>query len=295
MALEQKYLNVTTRAESYMDIMMYLPDNSVSIANINSDDILQYSNIDSLKDIKNYTSTTIATLEENLWLLNGSFINPTAGRLYNGYISNSMSNEDGQFETNPTIDIELSNTGKVEHFSIVLNPAVKSGYPKQVNVTFIDRDDVELATLTKDVTKETSLPNLVYDVNLENVAKLKIEFVDTMTPKRRIRVSSMMFGKILVLNQNQVLNTDYLDKCSYVPDSIPSRTFSFTMENYDKRYNIDNPSNGYVNLDSQTRVMIRNGYNIFGCKIAFCILVERTRFFDCVTGGDNNIYFRFWE
>ena len=108
MALEQKYLNVQTRAEGYMDIMMYLPDNSVSITNISSNDILQYSNIDSLKSIKNYTSTTIATLEENLWLLNGGFINPTSGRLYNGYISNTISDEDGNFGTNPVINIELS-------------------------------------------------------------------------------------------------------------------------------------------------------------------------------------------
>lgn len=264
MALEQKYLNVTARAEGYMDIIMYLPDNSVSIANINSNDILEYSNINSLKDIRNYTNTTIATLEENLWLLNGAFINPTQGRIYNGYISNSMSDADGHFETNPIINIDLADISKIEYFSIILNPAAKSAYPKQINVTFKDIDGNELSVLTKDITKETSLPNIVYEVNLENVAGVKIEFVDTMVPKRRVRVSTIMFGKVLTLNQNQVLNTDYLDKCSYVPDSIPSRTFSFTLENYDKRYNIDNPENSYLNLDSRTRVMIRNGYNIYG-------------------------------
>ena len=96
MALEQKYLNVTRRAEGYMSILMYIPDNNVTISNVNSNDVLSYSNIDSLKDIKNYTSTTIATLEENLWLLNGTFINPTLGRRYNGYISNSISNEEAR-------------------------------------------------------------------------------------------------------------------------------------------------------------------------------------------------------
>ena len=53
MALEQKYLNVTARAEGYMDIMMYLPDKSVNIANVNSDDILQYSNISFYSSILN--------------------------------------------------------------------------------------------------------------------------------------------------------------------------------------------------------------------------------------------------
>ena len=39
MALEQKYLNVTTRAEGYIDIMMYTQDAKVEIANITSNDI----------------------------------------------------------------------------------------------------------------------------------------------------------------------------------------------------------------------------------------------------------------
>lgn len=268
MALEQKYLNVTTRAEAYMDIMMYVPDNSVSIANVTSDDILQYSNIDSLKDIKNYTSTTIATLEENLWLLDGSFINPTSGRLYNGYISNSISNENGEFENNPKINIELSNISNITYFSIILNPSVSTGYPKNINITFFDSSNNQVGDiLTKNITEETSLPNLVYEVNLENISKLEIEFVGTVTPYRRIRVSSIMFGKVLTLNQDQVLSTDYLDKCSYVPDSIPSRTFSFTLENYNKQYNIDNPDNNYIDLDSQTKVMFRNGYNIYGYEM----------------------------
>lgn len=264
MALEQKYLNVTTRAEGYMEIMMYVPDNSVKIATISSDDILQYSNIDSLKDIKKYTNTTIATLEENLWLLNGAFINPTRGRKYDGYISNSISDEEGNFVTNPTIDINLMTTSNIEFFSIILNSAVKSGYPKMINIHCIDSLGNIIKTESADITTETSLPNLIFTLNASDVAKLQIEFVGTLSAHRRIRVASVMFGKVLTLNQDDVLNSDYTDKCSFVPDSIPTRTFSFTLNNYDLKYNIDNPQNTYIDLDRQTRVIVRNGYNIAG-------------------------------
>ena len=263
--LQQKYLNVTTRGMAYMDIMMYVPDNSVHIGKISCDDVLSYSNIDSIGDIKNYNSTTIATLEENLWLLNGGFVNPTLGRKYNGYISNSISNEVGQFKTNPIINIDLSTISNIEYFSIILNPAVKTGYPKQVKLSCLDNNGELIGDVfTKNIQEETSLPNLVYEVNLNNVASLKLEFVDTVTPYRRIRVASIMFGKVITLTQDEVLNTHYEDKCSFVPDTIPSRVFDFTLENYDQRYNIDNPENGYVDLDRQTMVMIRNGYNIYG-------------------------------
>ncbi|MDE6946283.1 MAG: hypothetical protein K2P14_03770 [Anaeroplasmataceae bacterium] len=263
MALEQKYLNVSTRAEGYMDIMIYAQDSRINIANVTSNDICQYSNIDKLKDIKDYTNTTIATLEENMWLLNGRFPNPVPGVRYNGYISNSVSNEEGNFVTNPTITIELSNSSEVENFSLILNSAVPSGYPKNIKCSFYS-GTTKLIDLTKDIATETALPNVIFEVNQQNVTKVEIEFIGTRRGKRRIRLSSLLFGRVITLNQDQVMSTDYLDKCSYVPDSIPSRTFSFDMNNYDQIYNVDNPENGYIKLDTNTKVIMRNGYNCYG-------------------------------
>lgn len=263
MVLEQKYLNIPTRAEGYIDIIMYAQDAQVDIANITSNDISTYSNIDALKDIKNYTNTTIATLEENMWLLNGRFPNATPGVRYNGYMSNSISDEEGNFETNPYINIELAKSSEVESFSLILNSAVPSGYPKNIKCSFYNGETL-LIELTKDLTTERALPNLIFDVNQQNVTKVTIEFIGTRRGKRRIRLSSLMFGRVINLDQNQVVSTDYTDKCSYVPDSIPSRVFSFTMNNYSQIYNVDNPENGYVNLDNNTKVLMRNGYNIYG-------------------------------
>ena len=263
MALEQKYLNVPTRAEGYIDIIMYAQDAKVNITNVTSNTVNTYSNIDTLKDIKSYTNTTIATLEENMWLLNGRFPNPTPGVRYNGYISNEVSDENGDFETNPTIDIELSTLSEIESFSLILNSAVPSGYPKSVKCTFYN-GDLTLVELIKDLTLETTLPNVIFDVNQSDVSKVTIEFIGTRRGKRRIRLSNIMFGKVINLDQNQVISAEYTDRCSYVPDSIPSRVFSFTVNNYSQIYNIDNPENGYVNLDKNTKVLIRNGYNVYG-------------------------------
>ena len=263
MALEQKYLNIPIRAEGYIDIIMYAQDAKVNIANISSNSVNTYSNIETLKDIKSYTNTTIATLEENMWLLNGRFPNPTPGVRYNGYISNEVSDEQGNFTTNPKIDIELATISEIESFSLILNSAVPSGYPKQIKCIFYNGETI-LTDITQDLTTVDTLPNVIFDVNQENVTKVTVEFIGTRRGKRRIRLSNLMFGRVINLDQNQVISTDYTDKCSYVPDSIPSRIFSFTMNNYNQIYNIDNPENGYINLDRNTVVLIRNGYNIFG-------------------------------
>ena len=272
MALEQKYLNVTTRAEGYLDILMYIPDEGITISSVSCDDVLSYSNINSITNIKNYSTQTLATLEENLWVLDGSFINPTPGRTYNGYVSNSMSDENGDFETNPKIRLELTSSSDVEYFSVTLNPSVRTAYPKNLKVTFYDTNRTVVKTMTKNLEEtegvdnpdRANLPNVIYDVDASGVKYVEIEFIGTLVGHRRARLSTIMFGRILTLTQDEILSSDYLDTCSYVPDSIPSRTFSFDLENYDGRYNIDNPENALLTLDSTTRVLIRNGYNVYG-------------------------------
>ena len=278
----ENHLKATVRKEGYIEIIMYTPDLSIRISNVSSDDKLNICDISTVTNIDKYTSNTIATLEENLWLLNGRFIVYQGGNV-DGYISNSVSDDNGEFTNSPTMTVQLSGPSEIENFSIILNSAVPSGYPKDITVYCYDENDNLLSTTTEytewqEPTGEVdeddqpiyrmvvldSLPSVNFEINESNVDHLVIEYGDTRFKNRRIRVSSIMFGKTIVLNQDQVLNVDYTDKTSYVCDTLPSRVFKFDVNNYDGIYDIDNPENGYVSLDKRTRIRFRNGYNIMG-------------------------------
>lgn len=278
----ENHLKASSRQEGYLEIIMFTPDPNVRLKNITSDDKLDICNIDTVGDIRKYTNITVATLEENLWLLNSRFPVYQNGKI-DGYISNSMSNSEGVFETNPKITIQLNNTAEAENFSVILNPAVPTGYPKSMKIYCYDQNDNQIGMFTKDliwqedsgevdednnpiyITKTLdTLPSVNFEFNLDNLYKVECEFIGTRFGNRRIRVSSIMFGKTLYLNQDQVLNVEFTDKTSFVPDTLPSRTFSFDLNNYDSTYNVDNPENGYLLLDKQTRVQFRNGYNVAG-------------------------------
>ena len=82
----ENHLKAEVRKEGYIEIIMYTPDTSIQIATITSNDVSDVSNIATIGDIEKYSSTTVATLEENLWLLNGRFIN-YQGQQINGYMS----------------------------------------------------------------------------------------------------------------------------------------------------------------------------------------------------------------
>ena len=278
----ENHLKAQLRNEGYIEILMYTPDTSVEISSISSEDKLEICNIDSVKDIKKYTNNTVATLEENLWLLNGRFPIWQNNRV-DGYISNSISNENGAFTTNPTMRIQLSRVSDLETMSMILNPAVPTGYPKQILFHLYDENDTELNVVTKNIEWEEptgevdeddqpimvtklldTLPSVNVDLNRNDVFYIVAEFVGTRFRHRRIRVSTVTFGKTIYLNQDAVLNVDYTDKTSFVPDTLPSRTFSFDLNNYDGIYDIDNPNNSYIKLDKQTIVRFRNGYNVAG-------------------------------
>lgn len=278
----ENHLKAPVRKEGYLEIIMYTPDASIKVSNILSDDKLEMCDISTLTNIDKYTNNTIATLEENLWLLNGRFIIYQGGMI-DGYISNSISDENGEFETKPTMTIQLNRISNIENFSVLLNSAVPTGYPKDITIYCYDESNNLLSTHVENIewqedTGEVdednnpiyktmlldSLPSVNFTINQNGVDHLVIEYGNTRFRNRRIRVSSIMFGKTIVLDQNSVLNVDYNDKTSYVCDTLPSRTFSFDVNNYNSIYNVDNPNNGYVTLSKQTRVRFRNGYNVMG-------------------------------
>ena len=278
----ENHLKASSRQEGYLEIIMFTPDPNVRLNSITSDDKLDICNIDSVGDIRKYTNITVATLEENLWLLNSRFPVYQNGKV-DGYISNSMSNSNGEFITNPKMTIQLSSSAEAENFSVILNPAVPTGYPKTIKLYCYDKDNNQIGVFTKDliwtedsgetdeegnilyITKTLdTLPSVNFELNLSNLYKVECEFIGTRFGNRRIRVSSIMFGKTIYLNQDQVLNVEFTDKTSFVPDTLPSRTFSFDLNNYDSAYNVDNPNNGYLSLDKQTRVQFRIGYNVAG-------------------------------
>lgn len=278
----ENHLKTPARKEGYMEIIMYTPDPNIQVANITTTDKLDLCDITALTNIDRYNSSTIATLEENLWLLNGRYAIYQSGKV-NGYISNSISNENGEFETKPTMSIQLSHSYKIENFSVILNAAVPTGYPKDITVYCYDENDTLLSENTVNIewqedTGEVdedeqpiyrtmileTLPSVNFEINQENVDHLVIEYGNTRFRNRRIRVSSIVFGKTIVLDQNQIMKVDYTDKASYVCDTLPSRIFKFDVNNYKGIYNVDNPDNGYVKLNKQTRIRFRNGYNVWG-------------------------------
>jgi hypothetical protein len=288
--LTQDMLNTTYRNEGYLDILMFVQDKNVRITNVTSNSTLSFSNLSTITNLDKYNSAAMATLERNLWILDGTFFNPNKAQIYDGYISSEMSDDNGDFKTNPVINLTLLQEYSTEYFSLVFNPAVQTAYPKKVTVSFSNNSGQEVLTRTVDISEINTLPNLVIEAKLDNVKSVKIEFIGTQVPHRRIRLSTAMFGKLEMFNQERIVDCDWNDKCSLVADTLPSRIFSWKMTNYDKKYNIDNPSNELPVLDRSTEVMLRWGYKTDGGLIEWTDM-KHLRLLSVSTNNDDTATF----
>lgn len=167
MSYTEEHLKAQLRQQGYLDMMIYtFPDSppgyedmdiyALPFRAISSTDKLDGTDISAITDVFtwpesavrfhghnresiNYvTSTTLATLEENLWTLDNRFINLKDGELFPGYISNSVSDEEGNFTANPIIrvDVDWEKMAYIDNYkpslSILLSSIVPSGYPKEI-------------------------------------------------------------------------------------------------------------------------------------------------------------------
>ena len=64
-----------------------------------------------------------------------------------------------------------------------------------------------------------------------------------MCPHRRSRLNKIMFGKAEQVDRHYLQSWKIDDKASLVADSIPTKTLTYSVINYDGDYDIDNPGN----------------------------------------------------
>lgn len=250
--LTQTDLNESLRGLIDVDIMMFLPNKNVhfpsNAVTVNNTPLPYTTNLQSIVELTGLPQANIATFENNSWILDGSFLSPSqtyggGGDSYTGYISNEMTDDNGDYINNPIIRITLSSTiPKVEYLSIQFAGGINTSYPKVFKIR--SYKDSELRNEhSYDISQQTGLPLLVAEIGDEDVNNFEFEFVGTVCPHRRSRLNKIMFGKVEQVNPYYLQSWKIDDKASLVADSIPTKTLTYSIINYQGDYNIDNPGN----------------------------------------------------
>ena len=250
--LTQTDLNTSLRGLIGVEILMFLPDKNIyfpsNAVTVNTKALSYTTKLQSLLEFTSLPQANIATFENNSWILDGSFISPSTtfgggGDSYTGYISNDMTDDNGDYETNPILSVSLSATAPIiNHLSIKFAGGIDTSYPKIFKIRTYNSN-----TLIKeheiDMSSQKGLPLLVAEIGDTNVNKVEFEFVGTICPHRRSRLNKIMFGKVEEINPYYLQSWKINDKVSLVADTIPTKTLTYSVINYDGDYDIDRPDN----------------------------------------------------
>ena len=255
--LTQTDLNEPLRGLMDVDIMMFLPDKNIYFSSnavtTNKQTLAYTTNLQSLIEFTSLPQANIATFENNSWILDGSFIPPSeayggGGDSYTGYISNDLTDDNGNYSTNPIITVSLAAVAPIiEYLSMKFAGGIDTSYPKTFKIRTYNNENNLIKEHTIDMSTQTGLPLLVVEIGDENVLKVEFEFVGTVCPHRRSRLDKIMFGKVEEVNNYYLQDWKIDDKASLVADSIPTKTLTYDIINYDGEYDIDNPGNKIPN------------------------------------------------
>lgn len=152
-----------------------------------NDEHVSYSEFDTVNYEYDY-GATYSTLELNRWLLNGTqrMLGEVLG-IQEGFVSNILSDEEGEYTNKPIIIREFENHHAIPGLTINFD-TVEKDYPLQLSVYYYYQGQLV-------DTQVVSVKDTMVTVacGADEVDKIEIE-VDRMLPYRRIRIERIQFG-----------------------------------------------------------------------------------------------------
>lgn len=205
-----------------------------------------------------------ATLEKNLWSLDGTFVLLPSSPPYgdNGFVGNLLSSEDGTFLDPPSVTISFSKVYQtvIPGLTITWGSAYEGEYAETYRiVSYNGTAQVDEYT----VTENTDLVS-VFSGDLQGYNKIVIEVLKWSKPYHRARISNIIVGIENTFTKNDFFNYSHSMFVDPLSASLPKTEIAFEIKNLNGEYNPENPTGVYKYLIERQKVTGRYGYKLDG-------------------------------
>lgn len=208
----------------------------------------QISSYETLDYEHNY-GNTIATLELNRWSLDGKSV--VSDGQNDGYISAPLSDADGDIDIVLRKDFELPHT--LSGLTFTFDTREKE-YPTEATIVF-DGDDPKSEMFNPDSTEfSVELPST-------GVAQMQLHF-SKLLPYRRARLEKIQWGIGYVFRNENIVNTKQTHDVDPLSRRLADEKFSFTIFDYEHRFDPDNPQGTYAYINKGAPLQIQFGHDI---------------------------------
>lgn len=200
-----------------------------------------------------------ATLEHNMWGLDGSFGYFDETPVDAGYTTTLLSGADGSFSTVPTITIQFSSvrTTLIPGITIGWGSAFDE-YATSFRVTAYNGSTV---VFQKSVTDNDSSVSQIFTA-LQGYNKIVIEVYKWCLPYRRCRVTEVFLGIREIYTKAELLSYDHSESSDLLSASLPKNEIVFSLDNSTGRWNPSNPSGAEQYLIERQEIVVRYGMRV---------------------------------
>lgn len=211
-------------------------------ANESSSSVKSFSDISLLSEGTNFDNE--GTLEKNFFILDGSFSefedDPEVA-----FFSTEMSDINGDFDNNPTFEIDFT----MNHSSAGFTLYFADDYPSECIITWFDSSGSMLQKYTQKITGKIQI---VY-WGVENYTKLRFEFTKA-NPYRYIKLNKILFGIIQNWDETNISSGKLVEDASMISDSLAINTLDFDFVDVTDNYNLGNSTGIHKYIQRGQRV-----------------------------------------
>lgn len=199
--------------------------------------------------------TKYATLEHNLWSLDGSHtMLPSTGTYENaGYVSNIESTG------SVTVTFPTIRTNAVSGITITWSEKYNE-YAKTFSV--IGKND-ETIVGEATVTNNKDRVSLVF-LPLQNYNNVTVVVHEWSVPNRRARIENIVIGHVLKFTKSDLLSFTHEMDGDLLSGKLPKYSIEFTLDNSDGRWDPNNPTGMGQYLSERQKIVVKYGLDING-------------------------------
>lgn len=225
--------------EGYVEISFDIADpDAVKDAKAKDNGALSISDTKSIVSEVNKNIRPYATLEENLWLLDGNReILPEADYGDNRYIGDIFSKEDGTFENTPFVEVDFSEV----HIPIIPGITITWSttymeYAEDFKVTAYNGDELVAGKLIKGNSDVMS----VVELDIANYNRIRVEILRWCLPKHRPRIYKVFIGVNKVYTKADITKYEHERETSPIGATTPVNKMTFSLDNTLNTYDPNN-------------------------------------------------------
>lgn len=218
-----------------------------------------FSETENITNVLEKEPEKYATLEHNMWGLDGTFEYFDETPVDPGYTTSLLSGADGSFSSVPTITIQFSSvrTTLIPGITITWGGGLDE-YATSFRVTAYNGSTV---VFRQNVTDNTSVISQIFTA-LQGYNKIVIEVFGWCLPKRRCRVTEVFLGIREFYTKSNLLSYDHTESADLLSASLPKNEVVFNLDNSTGRWNPSNPSGAEQFLIERQEIIVKYGMKV---------------------------------